>query len=129
MQLAYSLGLESGKASRACEAAAPLDRVSHLLIPGNLKPSAHCKPKEVGSMATSVSSNALEAKMSSRPGKLGLAIFALVLIIGGGYAVSHLMADLGSAPHTSSTALLLLGVALFTALGFEFVNGFHDTAN
>jgi inorganic phosphate transporter, PiT family len=24
---------------------------------------------------------------------------------------------------------LLLGVALFIALGFEFVNGFHDTAN
>src|SRR5262249_46294940 len=37
--------------------------------------------------------------------------------------------DLESAPRTSVTAFLLLGVALFTALGFEFVNGFHDTAN
>ena len=25
--------------------------------------------------------------------------------------------------------LLLLGICLFIALGFEFVNGFHDTAN
>jgi PiT family inorganic phosphate transporter len=30
---------------------------------------------------------------------------------------------------TSSLPLLLLGVALLIALGFEFVNGFHDTAN
>ena len=80
-------------------------------------------------MATSVSSNALEAKISARPGKIGLAIFALVLLIGAVYAVSHLVADLESAPRTSVTAFLLLGVALFTALGFEFVNGFHDTAN
>ena len=29
----------------------------------------------------------------------------------------------------SAFAYLLLGVALLTALGFEFVNGFHDTAN
>jgi inorganic phosphate transporter, PiT family len=26
-------------------------------------------------------------------------------------------------------ALVLLGIALMIALGFEFVNGFHDTAN
>jgi PiT family inorganic phosphate transporter len=32
--------------------------------------------------------------------------------------------------HTTSwLPYLLLGVALFIALGFEFVNGFHDTAN
>ena len=30
---------------------------------------------------------------------------------------------------TSILPYLLLGVALFIALGFEFVNGFHDTAN
>ena len=30
---------------------------------------------------------------------------------------------------TSWVPFLLLGVALFIALGFEFVNGFHDTAN
>jgi inorganic phosphate transporter, PiT family len=30
---------------------------------------------------------------------------------------------------TSWLPFVLLGVALFIALGFEFVNGFHDTAN
>jgi hypothetical protein len=30
---------------------------------------------------------------------------------------------------TNVLPYLLLGVALFVALGFEFVNGFHDTAN
>ena len=72
---------------------------------------------------------ALEAKTSVRPGKIGLVIFAVVLLIGVGYAVWNLTADLQSAPRTSVAALLLLGVALLTALGFEFVNGFHDTAN
>ncbi len=32
-------------------------------------------------------------------------------------------------PITSYLPFLLLGVALLIALGFEFVNGFHDTAN
>jgi len=32
-------------------------------------------------------------------------------------------------PSTSWLPFVLLGVALFIALGFEFVNGFHDTAN
>jgi len=32
-------------------------------------------------------------------------------------------------PVTSIPPFLLLGVALLIALGFEFVNGFHDTAN
>ena len=30
---------------------------------------------------------------------------------------------------TSVLPYFLLGLALFVALGFEFVNGFHDTAN
>src|SRR5262249_35608695 len=68
--LGFLLGLENGKADRACEAAAPLDRVSHLCIPDNMKPIAHREPQEVDSMATSVSSNALDAKMSTHPGKL-----------------------------------------------------------
>lgn len=76
-----------------------------------------------------VSSPALEAKISYSPGKIGLGIFTLMLIIGAVYAGSNLLGDLADAPRTSVVALILLGVALFTALGFEFVNGFHDTAN
>jgi PiT family inorganic phosphate transporter len=35
----------------------------------------------------------------------------------------------GAAPATTYLPYILLGVALLIALGFEFVNGFHDTAN
>jgi PiT family inorganic phosphate transporter len=56
-------------------------------------------------------------------------VFAVILLIGGGYAGLHLMDDL-SIVHTHAVApFILLGVALLIALGFEFVNGFHDTAN
>ena len=40
------------------------------------------------------------------------------------------MNDIGSTAQTMTLLpFLLLGVALLIALGFEFVNGFHDTAN
>ena len=41
------------------------------------------------------------------------------------------MTDVSSAGVSMTTyaPFLLLGVALLIALGFEFVNGFHDTAN
>ena len=38
------------------------------------------------------------------------------------------VSEAGGAP-TSILPFLLLGVAMLIALGFEFVNGFHDTAN
>jgi PiT family inorganic phosphate transporter len=42
----------------------------------------------------------------------------------------QLLGDLGSVPKSVSIMpYLLLGIALLVALGFEFVNGFHDTAN
>ncbi|MEP7455827.1 inorganic phosphate transporter [Phyllobacterium sp. SB3] len=64
-----------------------------------------------------------------KPGKLGnLPNYAVVAILIGGlfYVGWSLTQDL-----TSSVAVpwILLGLALVTALGFEFVNGFHDTAN
>jgi len=37
--------------------------------------------------------------------------------------------DAAGAPATTILPYLLLFVALLIALGFEFVNGFHDTAN
>ena len=56
--------------------------------------------------------------------------FALgILGIGAIYAVTALVGDLEAAPATSFMVYSLLGVALLIALGFEFVNGFHDTAN
>ena len=46
------------------------------------------------------------------------------------YVVSALIGDLSAMPPTTTVMpFILLGVALLIALGFEFVNGFHDTAN
>lgn len=72
---------------------------------------------------------ALDTKISKSPGKLGIALFLLVLVIGLGYIGLKLSSDLSTVKSTSVYPFLLLGVALLVALGFEFVNGFHDTAN
>jgi PiT family inorganic phosphate transporter len=55
--------------------------------------------------------------------------FALVLLVGVSYAGFHLLSDLSTVHSGSLLPYLLLGLALMVALGFEFVNGFHDTAN
>jgi len=71
----------------------------------------------------------LDQKMSKSPGMWGMAIFGIVLIAGLAYAGSQLARDLSTTHLLSAWPYILLGVALLIALGFEFVNGFHDTAN
>jgi len=83
-------------------------------------PSAKLKP---------VAAPALDAKLGKGPGKIGVLAFAVVLIIGVIYAGSSLASDLSGVHNASFLPYLLLGLALLVALGFEFVNGFHDTAN
>jgi PiT family inorganic phosphate transporter len=61
--------------------------------------------------------------------KIGPFVAIGVLLIGAVYAGSALLSDLSSAPPSSVLVYSLLGLALLIALGFEFVNGFHDTAN
>src|SRR6202161_4491155 len=57
-------------------------------------------------------------------------VLAGVIVISGIiYAGYHLASDLSVVRSTQAYPFVLLGVALFIALGFEFVNGFHDTAN
>jgi inorganic phosphate transporter, PiT family len=74
--------------------------------------------------------SALDSKMTvSAPAKIGMGIFGVALVIGLIYAATHLLRDLADVHPTSALPFILLGVALLTALGFEFVNGFHDTAN
>jgi inorganic phosphate transporter, PiT family len=56
----------------------------------------------------------------------------LALLAGGLFFTAYsLYQDIEAAqvPITTWLPFLLLGVALLIALGFEFVNGFHDTAN
>ncbi len=62
---------------------------------------------------------------------IGIVLFAGLILGGLAYLVYSLQADLSEAhvPTATLLAFLLLGVALLIALGFEFVNGFHDTAN
>ena len=80
------------------------------------------------SVAAPVASRPL---LDRRPGRPTILVFAALLLLGVGYAASSLIADISGAPTQTLTLLpfLLLGVALLIALGFEFVNGFHDTAN
>ena len=57
-------------------------------------------------------------------------VLALVVVIAGIiYAGVHLADDLSVVHDTRAYPYILLGIALVIALGFEFVNGFHDTAN
>ena len=58
-------------------------------------------------------------------------VFLVLLVVGLAYTAISLVSDItstGSGP-TTMLPFILLGVALLIALGFEFVNGFHDTAN
>ena len=89
--------------------------------------TAPAKPSVVP--ASPVAVPAVHAKLSKGPGKLGILIFSVVLIVGVVYAGSNLIGDLSEVHGSSLFPFLLLGLALLVALGFEFVNGFHDTAN
>ena len=62
--------------------------------------------------------------------RAGFIAFAGIIAAGAIYAVSALTGDLVEAPSGANfLVFILLGLALLIALGFEFVNGFHDTAN
>jgi PiT family inorganic phosphate transporter len=61
--------------------------------------------------------------------KIGMGIFGLVLIAGMIFIGKELIGDLSEIHAASTMPFVLLGFALLIALGFEFVNGFHDTAN
>ena len=63
------------------------------------------------------------------PSWISAGIVLAALIGGVAYIGFHLSEDLGGVQLGSVWPYVLLGVALLIALGFEFVNGFHDTAN
>ncbi|MBS0270426.1 MAG: inorganic phosphate transporter [Proteobacteria bacterium] len=74
---------------------------------------------------------------SSKPnldhGANTITVFIFLALLAGGlfFTAYSLYQDISAAevPVTTWLPLLMLGVALLIALGFEFVNGFHDTAN
>ncbi|MFM0211239.1 inorganic phosphate transporter [Paraburkholderia sediminicola] len=71
-----------------------------------------------------------QASTLSRRGRnISLAVFLAIIAFGAVYVASHLAVDLHPVQEHSLLPYFLLGVALLIALGFEFVNGFHDTSN
>ena len=70
-------------------------------------------------------------QLDHKPGRITAVIFLGMLVIGLAFATYSLVNDITDAGGKSITWLpyILLCVALLVALGFEFVNGFHDTAN
>lgn len=70
-------------------------------------------------------------QLNRKPSTLTMVMFFAILAMGllfTAYSLKQDVDDLGTTV-TTWTPFLLLGVALLIALGFEFVNGFHDTAN
>ncbi len=70
-------------------------------------------------------------QLDAKTGPVTAIVFIALLGLGLAFSAWNLVADVSDAGPVATTYLpyLLLGVALLIALGFEFVNGFHDTAN
>ena len=84
----------------------------------------------MASPAVAPTTSILDEKMKkSSPGLIGTLLFVAMLIGGCVYIWLHLSGDLSIVHSASIFPFVLLGIALFIALAFEFVNGFHDTAN
>jgi inorganic phosphate transporter, PiT family len=69
--------------------------------------------------------------LDTKPALSTIAIFLALLLAGILFGLYGLTSDIGAAgtPPLAIGVFVLLGIALLIALGFEFVNGFHDTAN
>jgi hypothetical protein len=88
--------------------------MADVALPGSIEPAAHKGPKLDGAV------NPLQGIIY-----LGVITAALLFVAYSIYAD----VDATGTRVTSYLPYLMLLVALLIALGFEFVNGFHDTAN
>src|ERR1700748_2474580 len=69
-------------------------------------------------------------KLDHKSSPIGAVVFFCLLAAGLGYGIHGLLDDIQSVHEPMAFGVFaLLGLALLIALGFEFVNGFHDTAN
>ncbi len=69
-------------------------------------------------------------RLDQKTGPMTIVVFVALLAAGVGYGVHGLLDDIQSVQEPLALGVFaLLGLALFIALAFEFVNGFHDTAN
>ncbi len=86
----------------------------------------------MSSVATdTVATPAARPSLDHKPGRGTILFFLVLLTLGIGYTGYSLVQDVAGAGASGLSILswVLLGIALLIALGFEFVNGFHDTAN
>jgi PiT family inorganic phosphate transporter len=69
--------------------------------------------------------------LDEKPHVVGAIAFLLVLAAGLAFVAFSISGDIGQVGDQTFAGgvFVLLGIALLIALGFEFVNGFHDTAN
>ncbi|WP_371368808.1 inorganic phosphate transporter [Pseudomonas sp. QL9] len=83
------------------------------------------------SLASDAVATAGRPHLDGKPGRLTALVFYALLATGLLFSAWSLIQDVDDVASavTTWTPFLLLGVALLIALGFEFVNGFHDTAN
>src|ERR1700739_3527588 len=88
--------------------------MSDVALPGSIEPAAHKGPD-------------LSGAINPITGIIFGGVIAAVLLFVAYSIYSDI--DASGAKITSYAPFLLLFVALLIALGFEFVNGFHDTAN
>ncbi len=81
--------------------------------------------------ALSTSAHAPVQTKLDEPSPLAARIVFIVLLVAGlSYGIYSLRNDVSSVGETIELGVFaLLGLALLIALAFEFVNGFHDTAN
>ena len=77
------------------------------------------------------SPSASKPSLDRKPHKGRAITFLAVLAAGLAYAAFSIVSDVHGVGETNiaTGAIIMLGLALLIALGFEFVNGFHDTAN
>ncbi|MFZ0743235.1 MAG: inorganic phosphate transporter [Terracidiphilus sp.] len=71
----------------------------------------------------------LDKRMKKSHALISGGVVLAAMLFGIGFIAVHIGQDMSGVTVTSIWPFLLLAVALLIALGFEFVNGFHDTAN
>ncbi len=69
------------------------------------------------------------AKAKRTPAQWGIIAAGVLFLVGITYVGTKIASDLSGIHNATVWPFILLGLALTIALGFEFVNGFHDTAN
>jgi inorganic phosphate transporter, PiT family len=85
----------------------------------------------VAATTTGIEPVAAKPKLDQAMGPRTILLFMAIMAVGLFFTAYSIYRDVEASgtPTITIMPFLLLAVALFIALGFEFVNGFHDTAN